>query len=183
MYQASQLPSGLAAYKLSYLYKTGIGVNQSSRHSIKWLKASSLGYAKAQNELAKAFKQTSITKSNDRSNHPSNLATKDNNEYRKEDSHDIYKYAMSLESDSTQNHGIPNIIKLYERAAIQGHPQASYKLGFMYENGTATPIDLKLAKKWYKLAKNGNKKAKIALLRISKKQSVIYKIKRWWNAE
>ena len=38
LYQASQLPSGLAAYKLSYLYKTGIGVKQSSRHSNKWLK-------------------------------------------------------------------------------------------------------------------------------------------------
>lgn len=186
LYQASQLPSGLAAYKLSYLYKTGIGVKQSSRHSIKWLrKASSLGYAEAQNELDRALKQTSITRSHDRSNQPNNLATKDNkNEYRKDDSHDIHKYAMSLESDSNQNHGIPNIIKLYERAAIQGHPQASYKLGFMYENGTATPIDLKLAKKWYKLAKkNGHKNAKIALLRISKKQSVIYKIKSWWNAE
>ena len=53
-------------------------------------KASSLGYAKAQNELAKALKQTSITKSNDRSNHPNNLATKDNNEYRKKMTHTIY---------------------------------------------------------------------------------------------
>ena len=60
---------------------------------------------------------------------------------------------MSLESDSTQNHGIPNIIKLYERAAIQGHPQASYKLGFMYENGTATPIDLSLLKNGISLQK------------------------------
>ena len=109
LYQASQLPSGLAAYKLSYLYKTGIGVKQSSRHSNKWLKASSLGYAEAQNELAKALKQASITKSNDRSNHPNNLTTKDNNEYRKDDSHDI-EYAMSLESDSNQNHGMPNIL-------------------------------------------------------------------------
>ena len=116
-------------------------------------KASSLGYAEAQNELAKALKQASITKSNDRSNHPNNLTTKDNNEYRKM-THTIYiNMLCHLESDSNQNRGMPNIIKLYERAAIQGHPQASYKLGFMYENGTATPIDLKLAKKMVQACK------------------------------
>jgi len=73
-------------------------------------------------------------------------------------------------------------LKWYLKAANQGHSEASYEIGLFHEHGIATSINLKKATKWYKIAKKyGSNKAKIGLLRISKKQSIFYKIKHWWK--
>ena len=71
----------------------------------------------------------------------------------------------------------------YLKAAQQKHAEACYEVGFFYENGIGTSINIVKALKWYKVAKeNGYYKAKKALLRVSKKQSLFQKLKRWWNA-
>jgi len=55
----------------------------------------------------------------------------------------------------------------YRKAAEQGHAEAQYKLGFMYQNGRGVKKDDKQAAEWYrKAAAQGNKEAERALQRL-----------------
>ena len=52
------------------------------------------------------------------------------------------------------------MISLFTAAALGGHPDAQYELGFCYENGLGVPINVGQAKSWYdKSAAQGNEKA------------------------
>ena len=60
-----------------------------------------------------------------------------------------------------------NAANWYRKAALQGHADSQYKLGFFYELGLGVPQSRKVAISWYeKAAKLGNPYAKAARDRL-----------------
>ncbi|MDR3285708.1 MAG: sel1 repeat family protein [Holosporales bacterium] len=49
-----------------------------------------------------------------------------------------------------QTGNIENAVKMFERASLQKHPKAAYKLAVIYEKGELVPIDLAKAERYYK---------------------------------
>jgi TPR repeat protein len=55
---------------------------------------------------------------------------------------------------------VSETVRLYRKAAEQGHALAQNSLGFMYENGRGVPLDDAEAVAWYrKAAEQGNDRA------------------------
>ena len=55
-------------------------------------------------------------------------------------------------------------VKWYRKAAEQGHAEAQYLLGVMYNNGNGVIKDFQEARKWYqKAAEQGHEGAEMAL--------------------
>jgi len=66
-----------------------------------------------------------------------------------------------------------NAFYSYERASKQGHADAQFKLGLMYEDGKGVPQSDRSAKNWYKrTAKQGHADAKEAADRIAREERI-----------
>ena len=75
---------------------------------------------------------------------------------------------MAVEQIRIYGQGVPQDYKeafaWFQKAAIQGHPNAQYLLGLMYRYGWGVPVDYAEAKEWMKIAaENGNPDAKKSL--------------------
>lgn len=60
-------------------------------------------------------------------------------------------FSFSLQAEGSINQS-SNVFKFQQKLALNGNVNAQYKLGFLYEIGEGTGVDIKQAKHWYKLA-------------------------------
>lgn len=80
-----------------------------------------------------------------------------------EDNQSFYNKGQKCE----ESNDYPNAANWYRKAALQGHADSQYKLGFLYELGLGVPQSRKVAFSWYEKAANlGNPYAKAARDRL-----------------
>lgn len=67
---------------------------------------------------------------------------------------DAYSKVKSILAEKDRYHPAQEIIELLELAAKQGHPEAAYELGLIFELGKIIPNDFQRAVYWYQQAAN-----------------------------
>jgi len=152
-----------AANALGVWYRDGNGIKRNTKLSIKFFKkAAAKGVHEGQLNLAYAYaKGIGIKKNLTKSKSWYLKAAKDNKKAQQYVGY-CYLYGCS------EFKRAPEIaIKYFRQAAKRGDLEAYYSLGYCYELGLGTHVNLKLAQKYYQIAsKEGHQVSKIALRRI-----------------
>ena len=149
--------NAMAQYNLGDIYYYGMGVDQDPKAAIQWYhKAANQGYVKAQYALGKIY--YNIERDYRKAMKWYRKAAQGHAEAQHTLGQIYYsgiddKYGeVVLEKNHTE------AVKWYRRAAEQGHEEAQYDLGFMYQYGKGVEKDDEEAMKWY-LSAAGQKHA------------------------
>ncbi|ACE06287.1 hypothetical protein Aasi_0921 [Candidatus Amoebophilus asiaticus 5a2] len=176
--QADERGHAGAAYELGKLYQNGEGVEKNEEEVAKFFKkAAKIGHPGGEYELGRVYEDKKQYKEAHKyyrraANHNNadaqfslaqmyreNLVKVEGRESEKE---------KGKEKKEDENFSLKEVVKLYQEAAKQGHAEAAYELGQVYETELGeVKQNYGKARKWYQVsAQGGNAKAQYSLGRI-----------------
>lgn len=166
--KAAERGDARGQYCLGDMYKYGIGVVQDRYEAMNWYaKAAEQGNEKAQQKLNFLLLETRadnmVTVTEDGNNIESSFHKIGNqlfsSEYNeKQNTQHIEKEEFNLGVESYNNEDYESAFKHFSKAANQGHADAQYYLGILYEYGKGVTQSYTLALSWYRKAAKQNHK-------------------------
>lgn len=151
-----------ALFKLGLCYEEGRGVPQQKEWAMKWYKKA----AEMGNEAALP-KYTKLKYSNKTYKQVIKYELSLLTDAEKGDMKSQFNLGEWFFSHSSQNSYKAEAIAWYTKAALNDHVGAMLKLGYCYEKGIGTLIDIDAAMKWYeKASQMGNDSACIHLTKL-----------------
>lgn len=135
-----------AWYSLGLMYYDGRGVERDLQQAIKWMqKAASLvgGFLDAKEQLGRMEREHALQTIEE-----GKAVLARANEFN---STTLYEEALRMPIVEHPE-SMPLAAKLYQQAAVKGHPHAQYQLAWCFEHGRGLEVDVAEALKWYQVS-------------------------------
>lgn len=170
---AAEIGQPYAQYRLGVFYRDGTGVETDLREAVKWLRLAADRFPEFQKELEGAERQLNgAAAAIPRDSHPVDSHSKDfegdlaranalrasltrspeDARVKKDLAKVAAKLANALEKGVWVTQSLTEAAAWYRLAAEAGEPQAEFRLGLFYRDGTGVDTNLEEAAKWLRLA-------------------------------